>query len=53
VKTVLLVECSECGRQSTASERGWHAYVVDDPDDDEAPPELVVYCPVCAEREVG
>jgi DNA-directed RNA polymerase subunit RPC12/RpoP len=42
--------CAECGREQTASERGWRAYLATD---EEEPAEAVLYCPECAEREFG
>jgi hypothetical protein len=33
--------------------RGWIAVLGRDPDDDEAPAEVVAFCPVCASREFG
>jgi len=43
------MKCEECGREPdvAAHAAGWVAYKVelaDDPD----PPEVVIYCPVCA-----
>jgi len=33
--------------------RGWIAVLGRDPDDDDAPDEVVAFCPVCASREFG
>jgi hypothetical protein len=38
--------CIECGKKATGHAVGFKAYVADDG-------ELVMYCPVCAEREFG
>jgi hypothetical protein len=43
--------CAECGRQQTAGERGWRAYLTVDDADDPEPVETVVLCPDCAARE--
>jgi DNA-directed RNA polymerase subunit RPC12/RpoP len=43
-------KCVECGREKSAGERGWKAYLTAD---EEEPAEAVVYCPECAEREFG
>jgi hypothetical protein len=46
--------CIECGTVSAAnpSAHGWRGYRCDDPDNDE-PPALAFYCPVCAVAEFG
>jgi hypothetical protein len=45
----LIPRCAECeARWLTADEERWAAYLTDD-----EPPEVVVYCPDCAEREFG
>jgi hypothetical protein len=48
---VHVLACAECPRV-TNSGRGWKAYRVDDPTEDERP-ELAFYCPACARREFG
>ena len=40
--------CVECEASSEYFERGWRAYRFDDPSEG-----IVVFCPICAEREVG
>ena len=42
--------CHECGSAS-ADGAGWISCLVPDPDRPAAPVEVVVYCPLCAERE--
>jgi hypothetical protein len=45
----LIPECAECDqRWLPADAERWAAYLTDD-----EPPELVFYCPACAEREFG
>jgi len=46
------VTCVECGTSSGLNWRGWLAYRVEDPEQED-PPELGFYCPVCAERDLG
>jgi hypothetical protein len=41
------LQCVECGRVSREDERGWRAYLTDD-----EPPEVAVFCGLCAEREL-
>jgi hypothetical protein len=46
-QVALILECAECDvRWLPADEDRWSAYLTDD-----EPPELVFYCPECAERE--
>ena len=45
-----MLECLECGCFS-ADGKGWVALLAQDPDEDVFP-ETVVYCPVCAAREL-
>ena len=45
------MRCLECGCRADDG-KGWRAYLVDDPNDDEEP-YVVVYCPACAQREFG
>jgi hypothetical protein len=47
------MECQECGLAVArdANAEGWRAYRYDDSGDDE--PMVLIYCPVCAEREFG
>jgi hypothetical protein len=47
---VHVLACVECPRVSTAGAKGWKAYRVDDPDEDDGPA-LAFYCPDCARRE--
>lgn len=47
---VHVLACAECARVSSVTARGWKAFRVDDPADDE--PQLAFYCPVCARREL-
>ena len=49
---VHVLACVECRRVSTFYARGWKAYRTDEPDEDE-PPALAFYCPVCAYVEFG
>ena len=42
--------CVECATHSAGDARGWRAYIAFLEEDGE-PPELVVVCPACAERE--
>ena len=41
--------CVECGAVACGGARGWRAVLADDEED--PPPEIVAYCPECAERE--
>jgi hypothetical protein len=45
------MRCLECDCE-TEEARGWRGYLIDDPEDDEAP-SVVFYCPECADREFG
>jgi hypothetical protein len=45
-----VVACGACGCLSTLGWSGWHAFVVDDPEQLEEPG-VVFLCPVCAARE--
>jgi hypothetical protein len=48
-QVALIPECAECDARSLpADEERWAAYLTDD-----EPPEVVLYCPACAEREFG
>jgi hypothetical protein len=47
---VPVIMCMECKRQIVVFARGWRAYLTDDTF---GPEEAVVYCPDCAERELG
>ena len=42
--------CVECPSTTNVFEHGWHVFLTDDK---EEPPEVVVLCPMCAEREFG
>jgi hypothetical protein len=46
---VHVLVCMECPRVSSLTARGWRAYRVDDPEQDD-PPALAFYCPECAEE---
>ncbi len=43
--------CIECGAENQQG-LGWQARIVYDPDDDDEPTEVALYCAVCA-REFG
>jgi hypothetical protein len=47
-----MLRCEECRREAGADSRGWVAYRVEDPDEP-GRTFVVVYCPVCADREFG
>ena len=51
-QTVHVLACVECPRVSSVTARGWRAYRIDEPEEDELPA-LAFYCPACAEREFG
>lgn len=43
------LRCEECKRPWTEDELyGWRSYLTDD-----EPPDVVLFCPECAEREFG
>jgi hypothetical protein len=44
------VTCEECGVDADERAEGWQAHRADWPGEE---PQLVVYCPLCAEREFG
>ena len=44
------MKCAECGCISEAAP-GWVALLGVDPDDEDAPAEVIAFCPVCAARE--
>jgi len=44
------MRCAQCGCVDQEA-RGWIAVLGGDPDDDEAPTEVVAFCPPCAARE--
>jgi hypothetical protein len=46
-----MLRCIECGAESKRG-LGWEARIAYDPDDD-APADVVVFCPACAVREFG
>jgi hypothetical protein len=46
------LKCEECGAEPDFQAHGWRAFIAPRPEEDE-PPEVVVYCPECAEREFG
>ena len=41
-----VLECAECGRPGLPGARGWESMLTND-----QPPELLVFCPRCFERE--
>ena len=45
-----MLRCEEC-RCVSRGAKGWLAFIVDLPDDDD-PPEVTTYCPPCAHREL-
>jgi hypothetical protein len=48
------MRCQECGTVADGQARGWRAYRCDLGHEYELDePELVFYCPACAEREFG
>jgi hypothetical protein len=44
--------CQECAVRADEKAAGWRAYRADFLDED-SEPTVLVYCPVCAEREFG
>jgi hypothetical protein len=44
--------CKECGTTASGNAEGWKAEIADDLRDDD-PPEVVILCPRCWEREFG
>jgi hypothetical protein len=49
----LTLVCEKCGAPSSAAATGWRAYRSDDLEDEEDEPEVVFFCPGCAEDEFG
>ena len=47
------MRCAECGRTATLNAERWKAEIGEDPRDDDDPPEVVMFCPECWEREFG
>jgi hypothetical protein len=48
-QVALIPECAKCeALWPPADEERWSAYLTDD-----EPPDVVIYCPACAEREFG
>jgi hypothetical protein len=48
-RVALIPQCAECGSVWLPVDAArWEAYLTDD-----EPPEIVFYCPSCAEREFG
>ncbi len=45
--------CVECGKLSYDSMEGWRAMLGTDIDDENAPTEVYVFCPACADRQFG
>jgi hypothetical protein len=45
------MRCAECGCVDERAE-GWIALLGQDPDDEDSPPEMFAFCPVCADREL-
>jgi hypothetical protein len=50
--TERVLHCIECHAVSTDEAEGWRAYIAYLEEDDE-PPEVIVYCPACAAFEFG
>ena len=48
----MILRCSDCGAEVREATRGWLAVYAQVPGEDEQPL-IVVYCPECAERELG
>jgi hypothetical protein len=46
-----VLKCQECGAETETAE-AWTAFLVDLPDDPDTP-EVIVFCPTCARRELG
>jgi hypothetical protein len=46
------MRCAECGCYSERAS-GWIALLGRDPDHDEAPREVIAFCPACAAFEFG
>jgi hypothetical protein len=46
-----MLRCEECDATCEYAE-GWLAYRIDDEEESEAPGDVAVYCPQCAERVV-
>jgi hypothetical protein len=44
--------CVECATHSDREAWGWRAHRIDDPEN-RWQPEIIFYCPACAEREFG
>ena len=44
------MRCAECGCVSEAA-TGWIALLGCDPDNHDAPKDIIAFCPVCAARE--
>ena len=49
----LILVCVECGVTGLGDMRGWRAYRSDDLEDEEDQPNVLFYCPVCAQQEFG
>jgi hypothetical protein len=48
-ETVHVLACAACPRVSTVTARGWKAFWIEDPEDDEDVLSLTFFCPACAE----
>jgi hypothetical protein len=46
-----MLRCEECSCVSDTA-KGWLAFIAEDPDDGEGPPQVATYCPPCADREL-
>jgi hypothetical protein len=46
------LRCIACGRSAEPAD-GWLVLHIRDPDEQDAKPEIVAYCPECAVRELG
>ena len=45
-----MLVCVECGGVADAEAGGWRAYREDLPDEND-PPAVAIFCPICAARE--
>ena len=47
------LECVECAQSVDRFERGWRAYLALMDPEAEEPVEVAIYCPTCAEFDLG
>jgi hypothetical protein len=48
------MQCEECGKSADVEAHGWKAFVFRHPEaEEEAEPQVAVFCPECAAREFG